>query len=330
MRVQCMSMRLVRSPQVLCTLFAVSAYVLGSTDADAFGRREGLSAQLNTESEWHGGWVPEGVQAHAWAEAKVAAAMAPDNSSHARAFLFPLFREFSNVHGQIRDVLRRSVALLEEAHAPYAAASGTLLGILRDADVLPFDTDADIALAVPEGFEALAAAVGGVVAPDPAAQRFADGGFLVGSSARHGVKVLRYGTQWKLLHAGPGVGVGIDIWPVYRSFKRQEGRQYLKFLRQGVNVAKENPSHAAIMLANLTSAAGPLGFKIRVPPRDLALQTLRYEYGDDCMKRVNVWNAEINNEHLDPKHNKRRWSFSVDVFHAVLKEWRDANARRHG
>ena len=309
-------------------LFAFAVCAVGSTDTGSFGRREGVAAQLSTESEWHGGWIPEGAQPRAWAQAKADAASAPDNSAHARAFLFPLFREFSNAQGQIRDVLRRSVALLEAAHAPYAAASGTLLGILRDGDVLPFDTDADIALAVPEGFEALAAAVGGTTAPDATAQRFADGGFLVGSSARHGVKVLRYDTQWKLLHAGPGIGVGIDVWPVYRSFKRQEGRQTLGFMRQGVNVAKENPSHGALMLANLTSAPGPLGFTIRVPPRRLALQTLRNEYGDDCMKRVNVWNAEINNEHLDPKHNKRRWSFRVDVFHAVLTDWRNAKKQR--
>ena len=305
--------------------------VVDSTDhLRAFGRREDVPVPL--QDEWNAAWVPEHMQRAEWARIKLDAARTPDDARAARAFLRPLFREFRSVHDGIRDVLGRAAAALNAADAPYSAASGTLLGIMRDGDVLPFDTDADIALAAPDGFAALAATLGapGGEVPRDGAKVYADGGKLVAESGRYGLKALRYGTQWKLLRAGPGIGVGIDVWPVYRDPKRQQGRAALGFGRQGPHVAQENPRHDELRRGiNLTvpSRAGHGGgggrraFVIKVPRHGAALRNLVALYGDDCMSRVNVWNSELNNEHLDPRHNKRRWSFSAELFHRLWREW---------
>ena len=78
-----------------------------------------------------------------------------------------------------------------------------------------------------------------------------------------------------------------QVWPVYRSFKRQEGRDILGFLRQGSVTFAELPTFQSI------TRAAPLSihygaFTVQVVPD--AKEQLKEAYGKDCFTTVKVWN----------------------------------------
>ena len=281
------------------------------------------------EQEWHSSWVPgEGPRSAAeWASIRARARHQQgadsggvgDDPDAAAPFLEPLFGEFAATNAALRRVLRAAASLLRDSGARhmYSATHGTLLGAVRGADVLPFDTDADIGLLVPGGFEALAAAVGGRVR-GPA-------GGEVGRSAKHNVKVVRHDAQWKITLAGGMNDAGIDVWPVYRSFKRQEGRDAVGFLRQGSVTFAELPTYRSVALARPAPLHGG-AFEVQAVP-DAAAQ-LKRAYGDDCLTTVKVWNAELNNEHLDPRHSADRYTFPLPLFNKVYATWLQARRER--
>ena len=283
------------------------------------------------EQEWHTSWVPgEGSRSVAeWASIRARARHKQggssggdgDDPSAAAPFLEPLFGEFAATNAALRRVLRAAAALLRDSDARrmYSATHGTLLGVVRGADVLPFDTDADIGLLVPGGFEALAAAVGGSVRGPVNGE--------VGRSAKHNVKVVRHDAQWKITLAEGMNDAGIDVWPVYASFKRQEGRDTVGFLRQGSVTFAELPTYRSVALARPAPLHGG-AFEVQAVP-DAAAQ-LKRAYGDDCLTTVKVWNAELNNEHLDPRHSADRYTFPLPLFNKVYAAWLQARRGRGG